>query len=514
MRDARIERPRSWRAARPHATPPAFARAGAPAGRRSPPEALQPSPAPRQLETRDRSRRRSRRRRRTRSAVGELEGPDRDARARAPRPGWLSRSRPCRARAATPRARDHLHRLDLRRAGDRARREGRAQQRPVPHAVAQPSGDLETRCQTPACASTRRAGARADPKRRRGRGRCASGRRSSRARPRPCSTPRARHGRPRLATCPARGRVPLIGSVSHGRRRGAGTVPATGSPHRPPTPRTGSHRPRSPSEQLEPITVDDAVDSSVVYWFRSCCCCSIAAEDGPRLCRPSGLAPYGRIGRVYDLTLVLSVETEDERRAKIVSDVESAIAVPAARSSATTLGARPMAYRITTRPRREYHLFQFHGPLALLESLSHTLRIDDGVLRFRVIKVLAGHAPAAGLPAADRQCTGAGPRRRGGAGQQPPRPRRPCRLPSPTRAPRSSRPAIRGGSARAGLGRFGTGRSWAVRHGWSWAVRHGPVLGVRQRDCDGALRFVLRAQRFRPFPGTTGVAACRQPRLG
>jgi hypothetical protein len=40
----------------------------------------------------------------------------------------------------------------------------------------------------------------------------------------------------------------------------------------------------------------------------------------------------------------------------------------------------------------------FTGPPALLESLSHTLRIDDAVLRFRIIKVLPGTPPAPDSP--------------------------------------------------------------------------------------------------------------------
>jgi small subunit ribosomal protein S6 len=98
---------------------------------------------------------------------------------------------------------------------------------------------------------------------------------------------------------------------------------------------------------------------------------------------------------LYDLTLLLSVEIDDDRRAKIVSDVE--LAITSAGGSVErhdSWGRRPMAYRITHQTDAEYHLLQFHGPVSLLESLSHTLRIDDGVLRFRVVKVLPG-TPAA-----------------------------------------------------------------------------------------------------------------------
>jgi small subunit ribosomal protein S6 len=94
---------------------------------------------------------------------------------------------------------------------------------------------------------------------------------------------------------------------------------------------------------------------------------------------------------IYDLTLLLSTEAPDEQRAKILSDVEAAI--PAAGGSIERRddwGTRPLAFRIDHQTDAEYHLLQFSGPPSLLESLSHSLRIDDGVLRFRIIKVLPG----------------------------------------------------------------------------------------------------------------------------
>jgi small subunit ribosomal protein S6 len=102
---------------------------------------------------------------------------------------------------------------------------------------------------------------------------------------------------------------------------------------------------------------------------------------------------------LYDLTLVLSVEIDDERRAKIVSDVEAAItSAGGSIERHDAWGRRPLAFRIAHQAEGEYHLIQFHGPVSLLDSLSHTLRIDDGVLRFRVIKVLAGTPSAPDSP--------------------------------------------------------------------------------------------------------------------
>jgi small subunit ribosomal protein S6 len=109
----------------------------------------------------------------------------------------------------------------------------------------------------------------------------------------------------------------------------------------------------------------------------------------------------------YDLILLLSTSVEDERRAKILADVEAAIA--GANGSIVhnaDWGTRPMAYRIDHQADAEYHLLQFTGPTSLLESLNHTLRITDGVVRFRIIKVIPGTPPP---PSADRVTVPAAP---------------------------------------------------------------------------------------------------------
>jgi small subunit ribosomal protein S6 len=56
-------------------------------------------------------------------------------------------------------------------------------------------------------------------------------------------------------------------------------------------------------------------------------------------------------------------------------------------------GVRPTAYEIRHKADAEYHLLQFHGPASLLEDLQRTLRITDGVTRFRVIKLAPGTPP-------------------------------------------------------------------------------------------------------------------------
>ena len=56
-------------------------------------------------------------------------------------------------------------------------------------------------------------------------------------------------------------------------------------------------------------------------------------------------------------------------------------------------GVRRMTFEIDHRPEADYHLFQFEADVPLLERLDHMLKITDGVLRFRIIKLRAGTPP-------------------------------------------------------------------------------------------------------------------------
>jgi small subunit ribosomal protein S6 len=94
---------------------------------------------------------------------------------------------------------------------------------------------------------------------------------------------------------------------------------------------------------------------------------------------------------LYDLVLLLSTETDEDTRNKLVGEVETMIAAAGGSvSRKQAWGQRPTTYRIDHQTDADYHLLQFTGPTPLLESLSHTLRIADAVLRFRIIKVVPG----------------------------------------------------------------------------------------------------------------------------
>ncbi len=93
----------------------------------------------------------------------------------------------------------------------------------------------------------------------------------------------------------------------------------------------------------------------------------------------------------YDLMLLLDTQAEESTRTKIVADARSAIEAGGELLRHDEWGERPLTYPIDKKTSAEYHLLQFHaGSSELLDGLKRTLRITDGVVRFRVIKLKPG----------------------------------------------------------------------------------------------------------------------------
>ncbi len=103
---------------------------------------------------------------------------------------------------------------------------------------------------------------------------------------------------------------------------------------------------------------------------------------------------------VYDLNVLLDSELPEEQRGRILADVEAMVAETGTIVSAHDWGRRKMAYEIRHKTDADYHLIQFHGPRELLERLDRTLRITDGVVRYRIIKLRPGTPPPPDLKAA------------------------------------------------------------------------------------------------------------------
>jgi small subunit ribosomal protein S6 len=103
----------------------------------------------------------------------------------------------------------------------------------------------------------------------------------------------------------------------------------------------------------------------------------------------------------YDLMLLLDPQAEDAARTKVVADARAAIEAQGELVRYDQWGERPLAYPIERKSSAEYHLLQFHaGTSDLLAGLDRSLRITDGILRFRIIKLAPGVPDAPSVPAA------------------------------------------------------------------------------------------------------------------
>jgi len=96
------------------------------------------------------------------------------------------------------------------------------------------------------------------------------------------------------------------------------------------------------------------------------------------------------MSRLYDLMLLIDPNAPEERRTAAVSEAESMINAGGQLVAVHDWGQRRLAYEIDHRPEAEYRLYQFEGDNALLARLNQRLRILDGVLRFRIIRIKPG----------------------------------------------------------------------------------------------------------------------------
>jgi small subunit ribosomal protein S6 len=96
---------------------------------------------------------------------------------------------------------------------------------------------------------------------------------------------------------------------------------------------------------------------------------------------------------LYDLMVLLDPNAPDDRHREILGNVTSAIEDKGTLVGQHDWGMRRLAFEIDHRSDAAYHLFQFEGQNDLLEQLHNTLKITDGVLRHRIIKVKPGTPP-------------------------------------------------------------------------------------------------------------------------
>jgi small subunit ribosomal protein S6 len=133
--------------------------------------------------------------------------------------------------------------------------------------------------------------------------------------------------------------------------------------------------------------------------------------------------------REYELVLMLDPEIPEERREQIVAEARQRIESSGGLKHDTAWGMRKLAYEIRQRTEADYRFFRFETAEEVLDDLNHSLRIADGVLRFRIFKVDPG-SPAIVPPpplSTSGQASSRGPRRAGSAraaADEAPAPRR------------------------------------------------------------------------------------------
>lgn len=96
---------------------------------------------------------------------------------------------------------------------------------------------------------------------------------------------------------------------------------------------------------------------------------------------------------IYDLNLLLDSSLDEDRREKILADVETTILNGGELLGSHDWGVRPTAYEVRKHTDASYHLIQFHATRELLEELNRTLKITEGVVRHRIIKLKPGTPP-------------------------------------------------------------------------------------------------------------------------
>jgi small subunit ribosomal protein S6 len=107
------------------------------------------------------------------------------------------------------------------------------------------------------------------------------------------------------------------------------------------------------------------------------------------------------MARHYELVLMLDPEADDGAREKVAGDARARIESGGAIEHADSWGLRKLAYEIRQRTEADYRYFRFTAGNDVLDALDHSLKIADGVLRFRIFTV-DPESPTTPPPASDR----------------------------------------------------------------------------------------------------------------
>jgi ribosomal protein S6 len=101
---------------------------------------------------------------------------------------------------------------------------------------------------------------------------------------------------------------------------------------------------------------------------------------------------------LYDLMLLIDASAPDDRRNEIVAETEGLIEQGGTILGRHDWGTRKITFEIDHHPEADYRLWQFEAGNDVLDKLNHSLKITDGILRFRIIRQGAGAPPVPPAP--------------------------------------------------------------------------------------------------------------------
>lgn len=138
--------------------------------------------------------------------------------------------------------------------------------------------------------------------------------------------------------------------------------------------------------------------------------------------------------REYELVLMLDPRQDAPARDAVANEAKGMIEADGTLKHENVWGLRKMAYEIAKSNEADYRWFRFEAQPPLLEQLDHSLKIADGVLRFRIFKVDAD-TPILVPPATSAPGPGASRERPSEAPQSAP-----AATPEPAAAPEPASP--------------------------------------------------------------------------
>ena len=96
--------------------------------------------------------------------------------------------------------------------------------------------------------------------------------------------------------------------------------------------------------------------------------------------------------------LLVDARASDELQKAIIAEVQGMLESGGTLVGSHDWGTRRISFEIDHRPEATYHLFQFEGENELLDRLNHSLKIMDGLLRYRIIRQAPGAPPVPPRP--------------------------------------------------------------------------------------------------------------------